>query len=118
MLEDNKGIMEERLFVYGTLGPGRPNEHVLNAIGGVWKNATVRGKLRQAGWGSEIGFPGIDLDGNGEEIEGFLFISKNLLSHWKTLDDFEGKGYERVVTQAKLEDGSLVEAYIYRLHPV
>lgn len=26
--------MTERLFVYGTLGPGRPNEHVLRDIGG------------------------------------------------------------------------------------
>ena len=107
--------MTEKLFVYGTLGPGRPNEHVLKAIGGVWKNATVRGKLRQEGWGSEIGYPGLDLDENGEEIGGFLFISENLSSHWKALDDFEGEGYERVVTQAKLEDGSLVDAYIYVL---
>ncbi|MBW1752218.1 MAG: gamma-glutamylcyclotransferase [Deltaproteobacteria bacterium] len=107
--------MAEKLFVYGTLGPGRPNEHVLKAIGGAWENATVRGKLRQEGWGAEIGYPGIDLDENGEEIEGFLFISENLSSHWKTLDDFEGEGYERVATQAKLEDGSMVDAYIYML---
>ena len=31
----NEEIMAEKLFVYGTLGPGRPNEQVLNAIGGV-----------------------------------------------------------------------------------
>ncbi len=24
----------KQLFVYGTLGPGRPNEHMLKAIGG------------------------------------------------------------------------------------
>ena len=107
--------MVEKLFVYGTLGPGRPNEHVLKAIGGVWENATVRGKLRQEGWGAEIGYPGIDLDENGEEMGGFLFISENLSSHWKALDDFEGEGYERVVTQAKLEDESIVDAYIYIL---
>jgi gamma-glutamylcyclotransferase (GGCT)/AIG2-like uncharacterized protein YtfP len=29
--------MTEKLIVYGTLGPGRPNEHVLKAIGGVWE---------------------------------------------------------------------------------
>jgi gamma-glutamylcyclotransferase (GGCT)/AIG2-like uncharacterized protein YtfP len=107
--------MAEKLFVYGTLGPDRPNEHVLKAIGGSWENATVRGKLRQEGWGAERGYPGIDLDENGEKIEGFLFISENLSSHWDTLDDFEGEGYERVVTQAKLKDGSMVDAYIYML---
>ncbi len=61
-LAANEETMEEKLFIYRTLGPGRPNEHVLKAIGGVGKNATVRGKLRQEGWGAEMGYPGIDLD--------------------------------------------------------
>lgn len=30
--------MIERLFVYGSLGPGRPNEHVLAVIGGNWQS--------------------------------------------------------------------------------
>ena len=107
--------MTEKLFVYGTLGPNRPNEHVLKEIGGSWEKATVRGKLRQAGWGAEMGYPGIDLDENGEEIEGFLFVSENLSNHWNALDDFEGEGYARVITRAKLEDGSVVDAYIYTL---
>jgi len=29
--------MVKKLFVYGTLGLGRPNEHVLKAIGGRWE---------------------------------------------------------------------------------
>jgi len=47
-------MMIETLFVYGTLCPGCPNEHVLKAIGGRWEPATVRGKLRQEGWGNEL----------------------------------------------------------------
>ena len=94
--------MVEKLFVYGTLSLGRPNEHVLKAIGGRWERATVRGKLRQESWGAEMGYPGIDLDENGEEIEGFLFISENLSKHWRVLDDFKGEGCERVITQARL----------------
>jgi len=105
----------ERLFVYGTLGPGRPNEHVLTAIGGSWKTATVTGTLRYEGWGAEIGYPGIVLDENGGEVEGFLFISENLDAHWAVLDEFEGEDYKRVLTKVKLEDGSLVDAYIYTL---
>ncbi|MGI4199102.1 gamma-glutamylcyclotransferase family protein, partial [Klebsiella pneumoniae] len=27
----------ESLFVYGTLGPGRPNAHILENIGGTWQ---------------------------------------------------------------------------------
>jgi gamma-glutamylcyclotransferase (GGCT)/AIG2-like uncharacterized protein YtfP len=107
--------MIERLFVYGTLGPGRPNEHVLETIGGSWEIASVRGILRSKGWGAKLGFPGIDLVENGEEIEGFLFTSETLSNHWATLDEFEGDAYERVVTKVSLKDGSEVDAYIYML---
>ena len=105
----------EYLFIYGTLGPGRPNEHVLDAIGGSWEAATVKGTLRHEGWGAELGYPGIDLDENGEEIEGFLFASEKLSDHWAALDGFEGEAYERVLAVAKLKDGRTVEAYIYTL---
>ena len=104
-----------RLFVYGTLGLGRPNEYVLKAIGGSWEIASVRGTLRDTGWGAELGYPGIDLVKNGEEVEGFLFTSEALSDHWATLDEFEGEAYERVVTKVNLKDGSRVDAYIYML---
>lgn len=107
--------MIEQLFVYGTLGPGRPNEHVLTAIGGSWKTATVLGTLRNEGWGADLGYPGIDLDENGEEIQGFVFASKSLSDHWGVLDEFEGEAYKRVLVKVKLEDGSLIDAHIYTL---
>ena len=47
--EDAGAAMLERLFVFGTLGPGRPNEQVLRDIGGTWEPATVTGTLRQEG---------------------------------------------------------------------
>ena len=52
----------ERLFVYGTLAPGQPNEHVLAAIGGTWEPAIDTGTLHQDGWGASLGNPGITLD--------------------------------------------------------
>jgi gamma-glutamylcyclotransferase (GGCT)/AIG2-like uncharacterized protein YtfP len=107
----------ERLFVYGTLAPGRPNEHVLSVIGGSWQNATVNGILRHAGWGAELGYPGIDLDEQGAEIKGFLFTSKNLLNHWHELDQFEGAAYQRVLVSVNREDSSRIDAFIYRLSP-
>ncbi len=107
--------MIERLFVYGTLGPGRPNEHVLDAIGGSWETATVTGILRHDGWGAELGYPGIDLDEHGVVIEGFLFTSENLSDHWATLDEFEGEAYKRVLAKVKLGDGSIDDAHIYTL---
>ncbi len=107
--------MIERLFVYGTLAPGRPNEHVLSAIGGSWEAASVSGSLRQEGWGAAIGYPGIDLDEHGDEVQGFLFSSEKLSDHWAKLDAFEGESYERVLTVVKLRGNRTVDAYIYTL---
>ena len=107
--------MVERLFVYGTLGPGRPNEHILQAIGGTWECASVTGTLRNEGWGADLGYPGITLDDNGEKVEGFIFISENLSDHWASLDEFEGDAYARVLTQVETKDGGTVTAHIYTL---
>ncbi len=107
--------MVDRLFVYGTLGPDRPNEHVLANIGGSWLKATVTGSLRHEGWGAEMGYPGIVLDLKGDKVEGFIFTSENLENNWYRLDKFEGAAYERVLTKAELNDGNFTDAYIYAL---
>ena len=74
--------MIQRLFVYGTLVPGGPNEHVLSDIGGTWIEASVNGHLKQQGWGAELGYPGIVLDNTGDEIKGYIFCSDTLDYHW------------------------------------
>ena len=107
--------MTDRLFVYGTLAPGRPNEHVLAEVPGTWEPATVRGILLEEGWGAAVGYPGIVLDEPGGDVHGFIFSSEELSAHWARLDDFEGDGYERVVTSAVLGDGTVVKAHIYAL---
>ncbi len=103
------------LFVYGTLAPGKPNEHILKCINGTWKKGTVRGQLFSSGWGAALGFPGIILDPESEEVEGLLFCSAELDKHWETLDNFEGDGYQRVLTSVILENNEIVDAYIYEL---
>ncbi len=107
--------MIQRLFVYGTLAPGRPNEHMLDGIAGSWEDAIVIGTLHPEGWGAGMGYPGIVLDKDGEAIEGFLFSSDKLSDHWAKLDKFEGEGYERVLVVAKRKDNSAVDAYVYTL---
>jgi gamma-glutamylcyclotransferase (GGCT)/AIG2-like uncharacterized protein YtfP len=62
-----------------------------------------------------MGYPGIILDVHGGEVEGFLFSSESLTEHWARLDEFEGEGYERILTTVKRKDGTVVEAYIYTL---
>ena len=105
----------KKLFVYGTLGPGRPNDHLLKTIGGTWEEASVIGILHQEGWGSEMGYPGITLDQNGDKVEGFLFTSDKISEHWAELDEFEGEAYERVLTGVELPNRTVVDAYIYTL---
>jgi gamma-glutamylcyclotransferase (GGCT)/AIG2-like uncharacterized protein YtfP len=107
--------MIHRLFVYGTLAPGRSNAHVLAPIPGEWEPATVTGTLVPEGWGAAAGYPGIILDEHGAEVAGFLFSSDALAEHWPRLDAFEGDGYERVLTTATGTDGTAVEAYVYAL---
>lgn len=110
--------MIHRLFVYGTLAPGRPNEQILADVPGEWEPATVTGTLLQAGWGAVLGYPGIILDQHGDHIEGFLFSSERLVEHWSRLDEFEGEDYGRVLTTVNLKDGTVVDAYIYQLRNV
>jgi gamma-glutamylcyclotransferase (GGCT)/AIG2-like uncharacterized protein YtfP len=107
--------MTDRLFVYGTLAPGRPSEHVLAVVPGVWSPATVRGVLHEQGWGAVMGYPALILDEHAPEVEGFVFSSESLDEHWERLDAFEGCGYERVLTSATLRGGEKVKAHIYVL---
>ena len=107
--------MTQRLFVYGTLAPGRPNEHILANVPGEWEPAFVSGRLLEEGWGAAAGYPGIVLDQQGSDVRGFLFSADALAEHWARLDQFEGPGYERVHATVKRKDGTTVEAYIYAL---
>lgn len=105
--------MLQHLFVYGTLAPGRSNAHVLEGIAGTWQEASVQGFLMQQGWGAELGYPGLVLDSDGDNIEGFLFSSEQLDSHWQMIDDFEGSEYQRVSTTIKTKQQLEINAYVY-----
>ena len=108
--------MTDRLFAYGTLVPGRANEHVLADVSGTWQPATVKGTLFEEGWGAAAGYPGVVLDEIGGEVDGYVLTAEYLATHWGRLDEFEGDGYARVITSAELGDGTVVEAHIYALN--
>jgi gamma-glutamylcyclotransferase (GGCT)/AIG2-like uncharacterized protein YtfP len=107
--------MLERLFVYGTLAPGRTNAHVLSGVPGAWQKGWVRGLLLQEGWGAEEGYPGIIINGAANLVEGFVLSSNVLANEWARIDEFEGSQYERVATQVQLEDGHVVQAFVYQV---
>lgn len=106
----------QRLFVYGTLAPGRANHEILKSIPGSWEPATLRGTLLQEGWGAAMGCPGIVPTQDGDEVEGFVFSSAHLADHWSRLDEFEGGGYERVSVTVRVNGAHEVEAYVYALN--
>lgn len=107
--------MVDNLFVYGTLAPGRQNEHVLKDIAGKWQKASIRGRLYEEGWGADLGCPGLRLDDKGSQIQGFLFTSSQIQAHWNNLDRFEGKGYKRILTTVTLKNQNTVAAFVYVL---
>ena len=72
----------------------------------------MRGRLVDAGWGAELGYPGLILDPSGQAIDVYVFESSELPDHWPRLDAFEGAGYRRVATQVCTVDGDL-DASIY-----
>ena len=117
-LESDVGMMgsdntaDMRLATYGSLAPGRVNHHQVAALKGRWRQGTVRGRLADAGWGAELGYPGFVLDPMGPAVEVQLFESADLPDHWPRLDAFEGADYRRVVTQVLTPDGEL-DAWIY-----
>lgn len=105
-----------RLFVYGTLAPGGANHKVLENVPGSWETATLRGVLIQEGWGAAMGCPGIIPAEGGDEVEGFVFSSEHLATHWSRLDVFEGDGYKRVSVKVKVNGTHDVESYVYALN--
>ena len=105
----------DRLFVYGSLQPGAPNEHVLAPLGGEWQVGTVKGRLVSKGWGADLGFPGIVLDDQAEAVRGQLLSSPGINAFLPELDRFEGDGYQRVTAPVLLDNGESVQAWIYTL---
>lgn len=103
---------DTRLATYGTLAPGQVNHQQLAGLKGHWQQGTVRGRLVDAGWAAALGHPGLGLDPLGPVVEVYLFESLELPDHWSRLDEFEGAGYRRVVTQVRTADGEL-DAWIY-----
>jgi gamma-glutamylcyclotransferase (GGCT)/AIG2-like uncharacterized protein YtfP len=104
-----------RLFIYGSLQPGGPNEHVLGSVDGEWEPAVIKGKLIDSGWGASLGYPGLVIDDEGVEIPGYVFSSPNLQSKWDELDELEGRDYERTIAEVALANGSFVRVHVYIL---
>ena len=107
---------DTRLASYGTLAPGRINHHQLDGLVGAWSTGTVRGRLIEFGWGADLGFPGLILEAEGEEVALAIFESFDLPQHWARLDEFEGENYHRQTCWVDTPDGPL-EVMLYTVNP-
>jgi gamma-glutamylcyclotransferase (GGCT)/AIG2-like uncharacterized protein YtfP len=107
--------MIEKLFVYGTLAPGQPNEHLLSGIGGRWEPTTLKGHLHQVVGGPGIVYPAIVPDEKGKEVRGYIFSSPRLHKHWDRLDAFEGREYSRVLAKVRTKKNQSIEVHVYAL---
>jgi gamma-glutamylcyclotransferase (GGCT)/AIG2-like uncharacterized protein YtfP len=105
--------MINRLFVYGTLAPNQENEHFLKPLHGDWQTAWVRGVIYPQGLPTTEGYPALRLNDQSPYIQGLMFSSNELTTIWPQLDAFEGEGYARLVTTARLSDGSETQTYTY-----
>jgi gamma-glutamylcyclotransferase (GGCT)/AIG2-like uncharacterized protein YtfP len=101
-----------RLVTYGSLGPGRPNHRHVADLRGRWLRGQVHGRLVEIGWGAAMGYPALVLDTDATAIDVDVLESDDLPAHWPRLDEFEGPGYERVLTRVSTATGEL-DAYIY-----
>lgn len=99
-----------RLAVYGTLGPGQTNHHLIEPLGGCWSRGTVRGTLHRHGWGATMGFPALIWDPAADAVEVQLLESPALESAWSELDAFEGEAYLRILVPVELRRDPFAEA--------
>lgn len=109
--------VSRRLAVYGSLAPGEANHHILSDLGGEWFDVIVRGRLVDSGWGSDLGYPALRWDPNGDYLTAKLFISAHLPDHWDRLDTFEGDHYRRDLVTVHHASGetSVANAYVVRV---
>ncbi|MFY7910510.1 MAG: gamma-glutamylcyclotransferase family protein [Emticicia sp.] len=109
---------ENRLIVYGTLAPNKPNHRVVEHIRGTWFEGIVKGKLESKGWGAALGYNGFKPATIEEQqlIKAYILFSNELVANWQMLDEFEGNGYKRIFAKFELENGDVGIGNIYALN--
>ena len=105
----------DSLFTYGTLQLGGKSDYYLTKLNGTWKKAYVFGNFVTKSKIAKMGYPVLKLNQQGKKISGMLFQSKYLMRVIKTIDEYEGCHYRRVITKVYFDNGATKEAFIYEL---
>jgi len=103
------------LIVYGSLAPGEANHHIISHIEGIWYKALIKGKILDNGWATRTGYPEFRrAETDSGHVEVLAFVSEDLHKHWDHIDEFEGtERYKRSTISCELENGKVVDAFIY-----
>lgn len=109
-------MIQERLFVYGTLKPGFENNYILAEIGGEFVKATLLGYTLDSNWENKTGYPGLTKSDSKSKVEGYLFTSENLDQNWDVIDSFETNMYKRAMVSVVINDDIHVDAYAYLIN--
>lgn len=110
---------QNKLIIYGTLAPEKPNHHKISHIKGDWKSAVLKGgKLESKGWGADLGFNGYvpAKENEQNDISCYVLFSDELIENWEFLDEFEGVGYKRILAEYELENGEKGVGYVYGIN--
>ena len=101
------------LAVYGSLVPGAKNHFVVRGIEGDWAPGLVRGFEFEVTWGPAEGYEGFLPDADGSEVAVMVLLSDKLEKYLRKVDDFQGDGFVRQVVPVGLDDGTVIQAWIY-----
>lgn len=101
------------VFVYGTLRRGGSNH--FRMAGGVFvSSGTITGRMYRIDW-----YPGLVLDGGGEEIHGEVYsVDPELLSSLDVFEglsagEIEGSEYRRVETTVVCQDSQTLSVWVW-----
>lgn len=106
-------MIQQRLFVYGTLKPGFENNYILAEIGGVFDKATLFGYTLDNNWEKQTGYPGLVKSDSKSKVAGYLFTSKKLTYNWDVIDNFETNMYIRSKVTVVIDSDVQIDAYTY-----
>lgn len=103
------------LIVYGSLAPGGLNHGLVSPLTGEWMKGWISGELLEEGWGAAMGYPALRWCPDGQDIDAFLFISRDLPAHWLKLDEFEGLEYRRILAPFWNPEGRVWVGNVYAM---
>ena len=106
---------DQRLAVYGSLGPGEANHDELDGLSGGWQPGTVRGWRLESGWGAATSYPGLRPDPAEPQVAVRLFTSPELPAHWA--GSMRSRATRTSAWRSRSMRGRVVSAQIYALRP-